>query len=212
VFVGQLSLALASKRIAPEANLGWFMAGVTMLDLVWPVFVLTGIESVRIVPGATAFTPFVFEYYPWSHSLLMAAIWGVVLAVIARLRRVAAASVLLVVLVMSHWLLDYITHAPDMPLWPGTSPRLGLGLWNSIPMTLAIEGAMWVTGIVMYLRLPGVRSAGRQVAFWLLVGLTTVMWVSGPWWPPPPSAQALGWLGLIGWSIIPWSAWADRRN
>jgi len=151
MFVGHLAVALAAKRAAPRANLAWLMAGVTALDLVWPLFVLAGIERARIVPGATAFTPFVFDAYPWSHSLVMSVVWGVVLATVARARRVAASSMLLVALVVSHWVLDFVSHAPDMPLWPGDSPRLGLGLWNSIPATLVVEGAMWVAAIAVYL-------------------------------------------------------------
>jgi membrane-bound metal-dependent hydrolase YbcI (DUF457 family) len=212
MFVGHLAVALAAKRAAPRANLAWLMAGVTALDLVWPVFVLAGIERVRIVPGATAFTPLVFDAYPWSHSLLMAFVWGFLLAAVARSRRIAASSMLFVALVVSHWVLDFATHAPDMPLWPGSSPRFGLGLWNSIPGTFLVEGAMWVAAIVLYLRAsPPTRRRGR-VAFWSLVAITTLMWAPGPWSPPPPSPAALGWFALIGWTILPWAAFADDRR
>jgi hypothetical protein len=209
MFVGHLAVALAAKRAAPAAGLGWLMAGVTMLDLVWPVFVLMGVEHVRVVPGATAFTPLVFDSYPWSHSLVMAAAWGVVLAALARWRRVPASSALLVALVVSHWVLDFASHAPDMPLWPGPSPRLGLGLWNSIPLTFAVEGALWLTAIVVFVRMrPAPRGRG---AFWSLAAVVTIMWVTGPLSPPPPSTRALGWFALIGWTIVPWAALADRR-
>jgi membrane-bound metal-dependent hydrolase YbcI (DUF457 family) len=209
MFVGHLAVALGAKRAAPRANLAWLMAGVTALDLVWPVFVLAGIEHVRIVPGATAFTPLVFDHYPWSHSLVMAFAWGFVLAAVARRRRVAASSTLLVALVVSHWVLDFVTHAPDMPLWPGPSPRLGLGLWNSIGATLIVEGAMWITAIAVYLRVAPPMSFRARVAFWSLVTITTAMWASGPWSPPPPTPTALGWFALIGWTIVPWAALAD---
>lgn len=208
MFVGHLAVALGAKRAAPNANLAWLMAGVVALDLVWPVFVLAGIEQVRIVPGATAFTPLVFDHYPWSHSLVMSLVWGAALALIARGRRVSASSLLLVALVVSHWVLDFVSHAPDMPLWPGASPRLGLGLWNSIAGTLVVEGALWAAGIILYLRV----ARPRKVAFWSLVAVTTVMWATGPWAPPPPSPAALGWFALIGWMIVPWAALADDRS
>jgi len=206
MFVGHLAVALTAKRAAPRANLGWLVAGVTGLDLVWPLFVLAGLEHVRIVAGATAFTPLVFDSYPWSHSLVMAVVWGAVLAAIARWRHVAAAPLLLVALVVSHWLLDFVTHAPDMPLWPGPSPRFGLGLWNSIPGTLIIEGAMWIAAIAIYVR----RYRPRPLAFWSLVIVCTAIWASGPWGPVPASEKALGWFALIGWIIVPWAARADR--
>lgn len=213
MFVGHLAVALAAKRAAPRVNLGWLMAGVTGLDLVWPVFVIAGIEKVRIVPGATAFTPLVFDSYPWSHSLVMAFVWGLVLVVIARRFGVPSSySLLLVGLVVSHWVLDVISHAPDMPLWPGPSPRLGLGLWNSIPATFIVEGGLWVAGIAIYLRTHRLMGLRARIAFWSLVLITTAMWAPGPWSPLPPSSKALGWFALIGWIIIPWAALADRSG
>jgi membrane-bound metal-dependent hydrolase YbcI (DUF457 family) len=212
MFVGHLALALAAKQRAPEVNLGWFMAGVAALDLVWPVFVIAGVEHVRAVPGATAFTPLVFDYYPWSHSLLMACVWGVVLAALGRWRTPMPVGGLLFLLVVSHWVLDVATHAPDMPLWPGESPKFGLTLWNSIPGTLIVEGAMWVVGIVLFLRLRGRWTTTGKIAFWSFVAICTVMWASGPWGPLPPSEKALGYFSLIGWVIVPWAALADRRR
>ncbi len=208
MFVGHLAVALVAKRAAPAVNLGWLMAGVTALDLIWPVFVLAGIEHVRVVQGATAFTPLVFDSYPWSHSLVMSVIWGLALVAVARWRHVTAPAWLLVALVVSHWVLDFASHAPDMPLWPGPSPRFGLGLWNSIPLTLLVEGALWVVGIAVFLKVrPGERG---RLAFWSLVAVSTLIWAIGPWSPPPPNSRALGWFALIGWIIVPWAALADR--
>lgn len=210
MFVGHLAVALAAKRAAPTINLGWLVAGVTLPDLIWPVFVLADVEHVRIVPGATAFTPLVFESYPWSHSIVMTAGWGLALAGAARWRGITAATGLLVAMVVSHWVLDFLSHAPDMPLWPGPSPRFGLSLWNSVPATLLLEGALWVAGIVLYLRVRPPWTRGARLAFWSLVVVSTVMWASGPWSPPPPSVAALGWFALIGWIVVPWAALADR--
>jgi hypothetical protein len=212
MFVGHLAVALAAKRARPSASLGWYVAAVTTPDLLWPLFLLTGIERVRIVPGATAFTPLVFDSYPWSHSLVMTVAWGLVLASLARWRGVdSKAARLMVPLVVSHWVLDFITHAPDLPLWPGGGPKLGLGLWNSIPATLAVEGAMWIAAIAIYLR--GRRPTGwaGAAAFWSLVVVTTLLWASGPWSPAPASPRALAWFALIGWIMVPWAAFADRR-
>ncbi len=212
MFVGHLAVALAGKRAAPTVNLGWLMAGVIALDLVWPLFVLAGIERVQIAPGATAFTPLIFEYYPWSHSLVMSVVWGLVLAGLARWRQVPSSAFwLLVALVVSHWVLDFASHAPDMPLWPGPSPRFGLGLWNSIAWTFVVEGAIWLAGLVTYLRMRRSWNRTSRIAFWSLVAVTTVMWASGPWSPPPPTVEALGWFALIGWVVIPWAALAERR-
>lgn len=213
MFVGHIALALASKRAQPTISLGWLIAAVTMADLIWPVLLIAGVEHVRIAPGATAFTPLAFDAYPWSHSLLTLTLWGLTLAAVARWRAkvTPVQAVLLVLLVVSHWVLDWITHAPDMPFWPGSSPRVGLGLWNSIGGTLVIEGALWIAGLTLYLR--GRRASGSTglVAFWSFVVISTAMWASSPWSPPPPSAQTLAWMALIGWIMPPWATWADRH-
>jgi hypothetical protein len=212
MFVGHFALALGSKREAPTVSLGWFIAAVTALDLVWPIFVLAGIEKVSVVPGATAFNPLVFDYYPWSHSLLMSLVWGAGLGALALWRGVPRRTAYLIgALVVSHWVLDFITHAPDMPLWPGNSPRLGLGLWNSIPGTFVVEGALWIAGLAYYLRGRRATKWIGPAALWSVVGISTVMWVTGPWSPPPPmDARSLGLFALLGWLVVPWFALADR--
>jgi len=213
MFVGHLAIALGAKRNAHRVNLAWLVTAVIALDLVWPIFVITGVEQVSIVPGATAFTPFVFDSYPWSHSLLMACVWGFVIYAIAKWRGLRASDARFVgLLVLSHWVLDVVSHNPDMPLWPGaSSPKYGLGLWNSVPATYAVEGAMWAGAILIYLTSRPLRGWKSHVAFWSFVGVSTVMWAAGPFGPPPPSAQALGWMALIGWIMIPWAYAADKR-
>jgi hypothetical protein len=211
MFVGHLALALAAKRWEPNVNLAWLVAGVTALDLVWPFFVLAGIETVRIAPGATAFTPFIFESYPWSHSLAMTFVWGLSLVTIARIAKVqASAWTLLAALVLSHWALDVVTHAPDMPIWPGDGPKVGLSLWNSIPATFAIEGAMWVAGIVIYMNTLARKNQRPGWLFWAFVIVCTVMFASLPYTAPPPTVRGVALGGLIGWIVIPWTALADR--
>lgn len=201
-----------AKRWAPRVSLGWFVGAAIAVDLLWPILVLLGVERLRIVPGATAFNALVFESYPWTHSLLMGIVWGMALGLVARWRGIGGSAALLIgALVVSHWVLDFVTHVPDLPLWPGPSPRVGLGLWNSIPGTLIVESALWIGGIAIYLRTRPLRGALPAVAFWSLVAVSMLLWAISPWSPPPPSAAAVGWFGLIGWVTIPWAVTADRR-
>src|SRR5215468_10947863 len=165
MFIGHYAVGLAAKRLEPRLSLAVLLAAPQVLDLVWPILVLVGIERVEVAPGDTAFTPLDFIYYPWSHSLVAAIGWGVATAMLVRL--VSGPSwrpaVIAGGLVVSHWLLDVASHRPDMPLWPG-SERFGLGLWRSVPATLAVELAMFVVGAAIYL---GATRATDRRGRWL---------------------------------------------
>ena len=132
MFIGHYALGLATKRLEPRLSLAVLLAAPQLLDLLWPVFVLAGIERVEIAPGDTAVTPLHFASYPWSHSLVMAAVWGLAFGAVvwARGRSLRQAGIV-TSLVVSHWVLDVVSHRPDMPQWPGDGPLLGLGLWRS---------------------------------------------------------------------------------
>jgi hypothetical protein len=213
MFVGHAAVALAAKSKAQDVSLGWLLAAAFGLDLLWPNFLLLGIEHVEIVPGATAFTPFVFESYPWSHSLVMACLWGLCAAGIARWRgRTAGVAFLIAAIVVSHWVLDVASHAPDMPLWPGDSPKLGLGLWNSIPATLVVEGAIYLIGITVYVRCTRAQDRIGSIGLWAFLIACALMWVAGPWTTPPPSARALAWFAQAAWLLILWAWWIDRHR
>jgi hypothetical protein len=114
--------------------------------------------------------------------------------------------------VVSHWVLDFVTHAPDMPLWPGSSPRLGLGLWRSVPATLLVEGALFVAGIALYARATRPSDRIGSIGLWAFLLVSTILWVTVPWSPPPPSPRALAWFSCGSWLLVAWAAWADRHR
>ena len=131
MFIGHYGVALAAKRIAPRTSLALLVLAAQFLDLIWPIFLLLGFEHVRVVPGITRVQPFEFYDYPFSHSLTMALRWAVAVGLIYYLaRRYVRGTWVVTVLVVSHWVLDFVSHRPDLPLWPG-GPKVGLGLWNS---------------------------------------------------------------------------------
>src|SRR5260370_19899267 len=80
VFIGHFGMGFGSTGAAPQASLGILMAAPLLLDLLWPIALLLGLERVRIDPGNTVVTPLDFEYYPYTHSLVMAVVWSVLLA------------------------------------------------------------------------------------------------------------------------------------
>ena len=204
MFLGHLAVGFASKRAAPQVSLGWFVAAPLFLDLVWPLFLATGVERVRIDPGNTAFTPLAFEHYPWSHSLLMAVVWSVAFGALSWVvTRSRPAALLVGVGVVSHWVCDWITHRPDLPLYPG-SAVYGLGLWNSIPGTLVVELTMLALGLWL-LRPKGIK-------LWSLIVFCVVVAMSAGLGPPPPSAGALTATAFAIWLLPLWAWWSDREK
>ena len=212
MFVGHLAVALGAKRTEPRVPLGAAVAAAFGLDLIWPILLLTGAESVRIHMGDTAFTNLEFESYPWSHSLLTAVGWSVVAAIIAhRALKSWRVGLILGVLVLSHWILDFVSHRPDLPLWP-QGPVAGLGLWNSIPATIIVEGGMLAIGLWLYL---GASQARDKTGRWAMVGLVTlsvILWISQPWSPPPPSATAVALGSFALWLLPPWARWIEAHR
>jgi hypothetical protein len=188
------------------------LAATYWLDIVWPVLVLAGIEHVRIDPGNTAFTPLDFFDYPWSHSLALSAAWSVLFA-LAFFREGRRAAMILGLLVFSHWVLDFVTHRPDLPLWPGSATMLGLGLWSSVPATIAIESAMFAAGVWIYALTTRPRDAIGVFALWGLVFVLGVIYVMNAFGPPPPSVTAIGIAGIAGAALFTaWSWWIDRHR
>jgi len=214
MFIGHYAVALAAKRVAPTASLGLLFAAAQLPDLVWPVCVLLGWEHVGIVPGITAFNPLEFSSYPWSHSLLMVAAWGTGAGLVYFLwARDRAGAVMVGLLAVSHWVLDWVTHRPDLPLWPGGAGRFGLGLWNSVAGTLVIESGMFIAGIMVYFRCTQPRDRTGRYAMGSLLAVLTFFYLADRFGRPPPSEQALGWFALVGgWLPVAWSDWADRHR
>jgi membrane-bound metal-dependent hydrolase YbcI (DUF457 family) len=213
MFIGHFAVGFASKRLAPEASLGVLMTAPLFLDVLWPVFMALGIEHARIEPGATAVTPLDLYDYPYSHSLVASIVWSVLAAgAYYVLRRDRRAAWVIALGVFSHFILDFVSHRPDMPLYPGGATRIGLGLWNSIPATIAVEGSMFIAGVALYVAATRARDKIGSISFWVFVTLLVLAYASDFFSPPPPSIQAVMIVGFVSWILIPWVAWFDRHR
>jgi membrane-bound metal-dependent hydrolase YbcI (DUF457 family) len=214
MFIGHFALGLAAKRQTPGVSLAMLFAASQLADLLWPLLLAAGLEQVRIDPGNTAFTPLEFVSYPYSHSLLALVIWALLFAWGYRLLAGNGPRAFLVIssLVVSHWGLDFLTHRPDMPLYPN-SQKFGLGLWNSVPLTIAIEVAMFGLGTWLYLRATRARDRIGRWGFFTLVGFLMLVYVANAFGPPPPSVPAIYWSAMIGGVVLTWWAWwADQHR
>jgi hypothetical protein len=191
------------------------MAATLFLHNHWHVFILLPIEHARIAPGDTAVFPMDLYDYPYSHSLLLAVVWSIAggIAACFGLGRQRLVSVVIAFGIFSHWVLDWITHRPDLALYPGSPIRLGLGLWNSVPATVAVEGSVFVAGVAAYARCTRRSRPGGSVAFWAFVGFLSVAYVANLVGPPPPSVTAVGIVGIVSTVVfLAWIAWFDRRR
>jgi membrane-bound metal-dependent hydrolase YbcI (DUF457 family) len=212
VFIGHIGLALAAKKGTPDVSLGTLVFAAQFVDLLWPVFLLAGVERVRVDPGNTALTPLDFHDYPITHSLATTFGWGLVVGGLFFLirRDIRAAGVVYLVLV-SHWFLDFLTHRPDLPLAPGSEVMFGLGLWNSVVWTMVVELAIFSAGITLYIRSRKDLSPPGW-GFWMVAGLLLLVWLASIFGPPPPSAEAIGFAGLALWVLVPLAHLVDRRK
>jgi hypothetical protein len=213
MFLGHYAAGLAAKRLAPRTSLGATLFAAQLLDQIWPVLLLAGVERVRIVPGLMAASPFDFEHYPISHSLAMALVWGAVLGgLYFVLRRDARGAWVVGALVVSHWFLDLPMHRPDLPLWPGSDVKLGLGLWNSVPLTLLVELGLFAAGVAVYLRTTRARDRVGSWGLYALLALLLLIFLGSATGTPPPSVRVLALTSVNLWLFALWGFWVDRHR
>jgi hypothetical protein len=213
VFIGHFGVSFAAKKAAPRVSLGTlFMAG-QFIDLLWPLFLLLGLEQVEVDPGNTTFTPLNFISYPLTHSLAGVLVWALLFGgVYFAMRKDTRAALLLAGLVISHWLLDLLVHRPDLQLLPGLDLTVGLGMWNSVALTILVEGLIFAGGVWMYLRSTSAANSRGRWGLWGLLSILVIIYVMNLLGPPPPDAKAIGYVGLAQWLLVAWGYWVDGNR
>jgi hypothetical protein len=213
MFIGHYGAGLAAKGIDKQPSLGTMFLAAQWLDLFWPLLLLAGVEKFSIVPGNTVLTPLRFDYYPWSHSMLMAITWGVLFATVYLLMTKNKRSALLVgILVFSHWALDWVTHTSDLQITPFTETRVGLGLWNFKWPEIILEVAIFIIGAVVYLRQTTAKNKAGRWLIWTLLIFLLVIHLINTFGPPPNDVNAVAWVGLSQWLLVAWGYWADSKR
>ena len=213
MFIGHFGAGLSAKKIDSKPSLGTMFLAAQFLDLIWPIFILLGIEKVKIEPGISAANPLDFTYYPWSHSLLIVLFWSLLFGIIYYLaKKNIKSSIVLGLLVLSHWILDLLVHIPDLPLWPGSGIKVGFGLWNSVIISVLLEIIIFAAGVYLYLIATRSKNKKGIWGFWILVAFLMIIYIMNVMGPPPPSVEAIGYAGLLQWLMIPWAYWIDRNR
>lgn len=206
MFIGHFAVGYATKRLAPRANLAWHFIACQLLDLLWPMFVIAGMEWAKIDPEATKLTPMDLAHYPYSHSLIMSLFWSALLGIIMySIYRDRRTALILGCGVFSHWLLDFISHRPDLPIF-FDGPKFGLGLWNYPLASVLIECSLFALAVFYC-------PKTRPKVFWSLVGFIFVSFFAFTFGPQPPidsSPVEIAAPCLALWLLVIWAYFVDR--
>jgi len=215
MFVGHYGPSFAAKALKQSIPLWILFIAVQWVDVMWSVFVLLGIEKVRIVPGFTATNPLDLYYMPYTHSLLAAILWSLGAAVayraVPKLGNWVTAGIVGAA-VFSHWVLDLLVHRPDLPLYDDTL-KVGLGLWNYPVFAFALEAALLFGGMYLYVRNTRSVARGGRYGMWIfgiaMLGVQSTVFFG----PPPPSDKAAAIMALVAYGVFAGVAyWLERKR
>ncbi len=218
MFIGHYAVGMAAKKWAPKASLGTLVAAAIWLDIAWPLFLLLGLEHFRIAPGITKMSPFDFYDYPLSHSLVMAlawaGLWGLIYLLVGK--NDAKGAWIIGALVVSHWVLDYIVHRPDLPILPAEQSfmmhKYGLSLWDHPVATLFVEGAIFVAGFWLYLTSTKAVDMVGNAALWAFGAVLVALYVWTLNSPPPTNPNLVTLMGFSQLLFVAWAYWIDDHR
>lgn len=211
MFLGHYAVGFASKKLAPRASLGALIAAPILLDLLWPTFLITGWEHVAVEPNSNPFLRFVFLSFPISHGLVAVIGWATLFASLYfGFTRYVPGTLVIWAGVVSHWLLDFIVHRRDLPLYSG-SRLVGLGLWNYRWATIAVEVVMFAVAVWIYLRTTKAKEKIGNYACWTFSAFLLAAYALLAFGPPPPtSKKAIALSALSTLLVIAWAWWFDQ--
>jgi hypothetical protein len=213
MFIGHIAVAFAAKKVAPKTSLGTLLLSAQFVDLLFPLFFILGIEHMRIDPGNTAVTPMDFYDYPFSHSLLTGIGWAILLGgMYYGIRKRKPGAYAVGFCVISHWILDFISHRADMPLAPGLNTFVGLGLWNSVSGTLFVEGSLFASAIMLYIHTTAAKDRIGKYSLWSFVIFLVLLWIGNIFGPPPPNLDSFKYVGFSGSLLVVWAYWIDKHR
>jgi hypothetical protein len=210
MFAGHFAASVLAKGAAPRLPFWACVGAAQLIDIGWAGLVLAGVERMRLDPALPG-SPLDLFHMPWTHSLAMALLWSLLAGMLAA-RRWGRAGWWIGAVVFSHWLADLLVHRPDLPLWPGSATKLGLGLWNLPEVEMLVEIGLLALAVAWWV---GVRArarlAARPALGWLLAILLLALVGELPGEPPSPQGMAL--LALLGFAVaMAVAALVDRAD
>ena len=212
MFIGHYAVGLAAKKFAPQSSLGVLIAAPILLDLLWPIFVLLGVEHVSIVPNSNPFLRLQFDSYPISHGLVAVIGWATLFASLYFVSaRYLTGAIVVWIGVVSHWVMDFIVHQPDLPL-SARSRLYGLSLWNHRWLTIGLEIALLGLAVWIYQRETRAKDKIGLYGFWGFVGFLLIAYAGAAFGPPPPTVNKMAIVALLTSLMIPWTWWFDKHR
>ena len=218
MFIGHYSISLLAKSRDKSIPLWVLFIAVQLVDVLWAVFIFTGVEKVRIVHGFTKTNPLDLYYMPYTHSLAGALFWSAVaFALYLPFRKRSslgayAAPLIVGAAVFSHWIFDLVVHVPDLALYDNTY-KMGLGLWNYPVIALILELGLAVAGLFLYMRSTKPVSAAGIFGMPVLIVLIAALQVWVFFGPDPAGPSAMAFTAIASYIVIAAIAgWLDRKR
>jgi len=214
MFIGHYGPGFAAKALDKKIPLWLLFLAVQLVDVMWAILVLLGVEKVRIVPGITVTNPLDLYYMPYTHSLLAAILWSVAALLIYRYASRLGnwfSATLVGLAVLSHWVLDLLVHRPDLPLYDNTM-KVGLGLWNYPVISSALEAALLFGGMFYYYKKTRPVSRGGRYGMIIFGFVMLAVQFSVFFGPPPPSDKAVATMALFSYVVFTLVAWRLEKK
>lgn len=202
MFIGHYSVAFALKKMDDEVPLGLLFLAVQFSDIMGALLVFFGVEKVIIVPGVSEVDPMDLAYYPFSHSLAATVLWSVAAYVIITLlpmnKAINKTKFALVMggCIISHYVVDFVTHYKDMPILGKNSPMIGLGLDNHLALSYILETAAFLAGLWLYMGMAASKHAGRR-GMYVFAGILIVINTLNMFVRHPDNVKIIVGIGLV---------------
>lgn len=212
MFIGHYSASFIAKAIAPAVPLWLLLVAAQLVDIVWGLLVLAGVEHATL-DAALPSNPLVLQYMPYSHSLVAAIVWSLIAFVIANkaFRFASRESMAVTLVVASHWFFDLLVHRPDLPLL-ANAPKLGLGLWNYPLIAFGLEILLLLLAVWFCARAMPVRADRRRFWYGLALVLVVIQTMT-TFGPIPSTLTAMVASALLLYLIIPYAGrWVERHH
>lgn len=117
--INHAATALPLKRAFPGVPLIPLLISVQLLEVVWVALNYAGVEITTTEPVVTSVVDVHLAYMPFSHSIASAVVIALVVALATwRWWGPKAMGLALAAGILSHLVLDLVTHSPDIALAP----------------------------------------------------------------------------------------------